>query len=236
MDLAPLKVAAAILRHHGVSMCIVGEVTLNYYNVPRVCHELEICVPNSSSFVAAGLLCSTGLFDPCELESDFNYYTEYKRGIPRVRTTSWCLPQTMLIFNGSFFGFESIEDVRVPPFVSTGEQKIHTSKELRLSQSDLASLPFPRLAPLLKGVARRWLDSKDDIAMIAVEQLVDGMDIDEAWLQKHLGGCDAPVLDLVRDRIKSKKSRIDYFMDHKITCFVFDEEEAQKVRRIPGYE
>ncbi|KAG6011313.1 hypothetical protein E4U43_008400 [Claviceps pusilla] len=236
MDLEPLKVAAAILRHHGVSMCIVGEVALNYYNVPRVCHELEICVSKSSSLIAAGLLCSTGLFDPCELDGDFNNYTEYKRGIPRLRTTSWCLPQTILIFNCAFFGFESIEDVRILLPIEKGEQMLYTSKELRLSQDDMAILPFPRLAPLLKGVARRWLDTKDDIAMIAVEQLVDGMDLDEAWVQKHLEGCDAPILNVVRNRIKTKKSRIDYFMDHKITCFIFDEEEAQKVKSIPGYE
>lgn len=38
MDLTPIKVAAMILKHHGVEMCIVGELALNYYNVPRVCH------------------------------------------------------------------------------------------------------------------------------------------------------------------------------------------------------
>ncbi|KAG6001468.1 hypothetical protein E4U21_004300 [Claviceps maximensis] len=236
MDLAPLKVAAAILRHHGVPMCIVGEVALNYYNVPRVIHELEICVPKSSSFVAAGLLCSTGLFRPSELQSDFNCYSEFKRGIPRVQTTSWCLPQTVLIFDGAFYGFECIEDVRVAHSADNCDRETHTSKELQLSRDEMTSLPFPRLAPLLRGVARRWLDTKDDVAKIAVEQLVDGMDLDEAWMEKHLGGCDAPLLDLVRGRITSKKRRIDYFMDHKITCYIFDEEEAQRVKFIPGYD
>lgn len=193
-------------------------------------------MPKSGSLIAAGLLCSTGLFEPCQLDGEFNNYSEYKRGIPRLQTTSWCFPQTILIFSDTFFGFESIEDVRILLPVEKDEQKLCTSKELPLSQDDIASLPFPRLAPLLRGVARRWLDTKDDIAMIAVEQLVDGMDLDEAWVQKHLEGCDAALLNVVRDRIRTKKSRIDYFMDHKITCFIFDEEEAQRVRLIPGYE
>lgn len=36
MDLTPIKVAATILKHHGLEMCTVGELELNYY---RICHE-----------------------------------------------------------------------------------------------------------------------------------------------------------------------------------------------------
>ncbi|KAG6039842.1 hypothetical protein E4U41_002020 [Claviceps citrina] len=189
MDLAPLKAAIMILKHHGVPTCIVGAL---------------------------------------------NNYTEYKRGIPRVRTTSWCQPQTILIFTDAFFGFESIEDVLVPP-IPHGEQVGNISKEMKENRDDITSLRFPRLAPLLKGVARRYLDTRDDIAMIAVEQLVDGMNLDESWIEKQLPGSDAALLDLIMGRIRSKKQRIDYFMDHKITCFIFDQEEADKVQLIPGY-
>jgi hypothetical protein len=33
-----LKVIVQILRHGGITACFVGEVVLNYYNVPRVVH------------------------------------------------------------------------------------------------------------------------------------------------------------------------------------------------------
>ncbi|POR34322.1 Uncharacterized protein TPAR_05469 [Tolypocladium paradoxum] len=235
MDLTPTKVAVLVLRHHGVAMCITGELALNYYNVPRVCHDLEICVADSSSLVAAGILCSTGLFEPCEMDIDFNNYTEYKRGFPRVRTTCWTYPpQIMVIFPATFFGLEPIEKALAPTFA---HRKIHISKEIpELSQEDAANLPLPRLAPLLSGLAKRFLDAGDDMAMIAVEQLVDGMNLDEAWAEKSLRESDAALQDLIMTQIRGKKSRIDYFSENKITCFINDEEEADNVRLIPGFE
>lgn len=38
MDWTVVKAAGLILKHHGVPACIVGELVLNYYNVPRVCN------------------------------------------------------------------------------------------------------------------------------------------------------------------------------------------------------
>lgn len=167
------------------------------------------------------------------MDGNFNNYTEYKRDIPRVRTTGWCSPQTIVIFTAAFFGFDSIEDVFIPPI---GERNIHISKEIQLNREDISNLHLPRLAPLLKGLAKRFLDKRDDVAMIAVEQLVDGMDLDEAWVERQLGGSDAALLDLVMGQIRSKMSRIDYYMENKTTCFISDEEEAERVRLIPGFE
>ena len=252
MNSTPIKAAVLILKHHGVPVCIVGELALNYYNVPRVCHvslscssaglwgltrrkDLEICVPEASSLVAADLLCSTGLFEPLEQDKEFNNYTEYKRGFPRVRTTSWTHPlQTTVIFPATFFGLDPIEKVLVPPFA---DRSIYFSKEItNLGAQDIAALPLPRLAPLLRGLAKRYLDTKDDVSMIAVEQLVDGMNLDAAWAESNLEGSEVALLDLVTDQIDGKKSRIDYFSDNKVTCFISDEDEAKNVRFIPGFE
>lgn len=38
MESAPVKIAIIILRHHQIPSCLVGEIALNYYNVPRVLH------------------------------------------------------------------------------------------------------------------------------------------------------------------------------------------------------
>lgn len=35
--------------------------------------------------------------------------------------------------------------------------------------------------------------------------------------------------------VHDKKSRIDYFSDNKVTCFIATEEEAEAVKRIPGF-
>ncbi|KAI0006257.1 ser/Thr protein phosphatase [Xylariaceae sp. FL0662B] len=235
MDLTPAKVAVSILRHHGVSLCIVGELALNYYNVPHVYHDIEICVPESSFLVAAGFLCSTGLFEASEQADDFNNYTEYKRGFPRVRTTRWtCPPQTIVIFPAAFFGLDPIERVLIPPSVN---REVYMSKEVSdLSREDISNLPLPRLAPLLCGLAKKFLDAHDDMAMIAVEQLVDGMNLDQAWAQKNLQGLDAAPMTLITNQIRGKKSRIDYFSENQITCFISDKEEAANVCLIPGFE
>ncbi|ODA77261.1 hypothetical protein RJ55_06888 [Drechmeria coniospora] len=118
MDSTLVNIATRTLKHHGVPVCIVGELARNYYNVLRVCHDLEICVPETSSLVAAGLLCSTGLFEPWVHDGNFNNYTEYKRGMPRVRTAGCASPsRSMVIFPASLFGLDPIEHVLVPPGV-----------------------------------------------------------------------------------------------------------------------
>jgi hypothetical protein len=152
-----------------------------------------------------------------------------------VHTTGWIYPaQTIVIFPASFFGLDPIEGVLIPPSV---DRRVHFSKEIPdLSREDIAALPLPRLAPLLVGLAKRFLETKDDVAMIAVEQLIDGMNLDENWAAKNVENSNAKLLDLIMGQIGSKKSRIDYFSDNKITCFISNEEEAESIRLIPGFE
>lgn len=70
--------------------------------------------------------------------------------------------------------------------------------------------------------------------MIATEQLVDGMDIDEAWCGKHLADVEPEVVDVVLNRVRSKSQRLDYCSDNTVTCYVKDDQEATLVRRIRG--
>ncbi|KAK3303711.1 ser/Thr protein phosphatase [Chaetomium strumarium] len=223
MDWTTVKVACLILKHHGVSACIVGELALNYYNVPRVCHDVQICVPKLSSAVAAGILCSTGLFEPFEHEqnAEFNNYAQYKQGLPHLLT--------IIIFSASFFGLDPIKEVLVQPFA---DRDVYISKETQgLSRDDLTHLRLPRLAPLIGGLAKRYLDTRDDVSMIALEQLVDGMNPDESWVQQYLEGAEPAVRALVMDLVRDKKSRIDYFSDNQVTCFIKDEKEAANQER-----
>lgn len=70
--------------------------------------------------------------------------------------------------------------------------------------------------------------------MIASEQLVDGMNLDLAWCTRNLTATDADVLMLVRRLIRDKALRMDEFSGNKITCFVKDEAEAERLWGIPG--
>lgn len=139
-----------------------------------------------------------------------------------------------MIFTATFFGLDPIEEIRIPPLA---DQNIYVSKEISdWGQDGIVNLPLPRLPPLLRGLAKRFLDTRDDMAMIAVEQLVDGMNLDEAWAQKHLQDSDPALMTLVVSQIRSKRLRIDYFSENSVTCFISDDQEAENVRLIPGFE
>jgi hypothetical protein len=97
-------------------------------------------------------------------------------------------------------------------------------------------LPMPHLAPYLDGLCSRYLEFGDDIAMIAAEQLVDGMDINQDWCTNHLKGAKSSVCQLVARLVASKGSRLDDFNGNKITCYIADEAEAESVKLIPGYD
>jgi len=183
---------------------------------------------------ACHVLCSTGLFEQLEYADEYNNYTEYKRGFPRLQTTTWVYPrQSFIVFSAAFFGLEPIRNVLIH---SNTNQEIHISKEVtELTREDLINLPLPRLAPFLLGLAKKYLDTSDDMAMIAAEQLVDGTNLDELWIREHSRGAEKAVVDLITRLILSKKSRLDYFSENKVTCFIYDEKEAADVKLIPGF-
>lgn len=103
-----------------------------------------------------------------------------------------------------------------------------------MSEEHVRSLPFPRLPSLLIGYARRYVESQDDPSMIAAEQLVDGMDLDEAWCKRHLNGVEPGVVDVIVDRVQTKHQRLDDFSENTVTCYVKDEEAAALIRQIYG--
>lgn len=245
-------IVSSILGENSIPSCIIGELALNYYNVPRACYvrvlstyvlglfntndmeqDLELCVPRGSSIVAAARLCLSGYFQPCGLEKEVNNYTKYKRGFPRLMTTFLEGKQRfVVIFTANVYGLEPLERNTLIP----GGIKGGFSKEIvDLPSEEMVTLPLPRLPPFLAGLATKFLLTDDDHAMIAVEQLVDGMNLDESWVNSQLADCSQTVRDMVIALINGKQSRIDYFSDNQVTCFIRDEVEAVHVRSITGY-
>jgi len=98
------------------------------------------------------------------------------------------------------------------------------------------NLPMPRLSSLFAGVCHRFLESNDDIAMIAAEQLVDGMDLDDGWCERNLRNASPEVHQLATRLVAGKQSRLDDFSEKTVTCFIANAGEAERLRRIPGYE
>ncbi|ATY65726.1 ser Thr phosphatase [Cordyceps militaris] len=182
--MTPIEVVNRVLGGCGIAVCSVGELVLNYYNVPRAIYELEFCVSRGYLVLAAAKLCLSGNFEPCDPEPTINNYTEYKRGFPRLRTTF--LPdrqQTIIIFTAHVYGLEPLAEktltIRAPD--------CHVSKEMDgFNAEEMAAMTLPRLAPYLRGQAAKFLSTRDDVAMIAVEELIDGMDLDEGWVSDQL--------------------------------------------------
>ncbi|POS73989.1 hypothetical protein DHEL01_v207612 [Diaporthe helianthi] len=229
MDPAHFKIPVIILQHHCVPVYVVGELALNYYNVPRVCHDTELCVPKDSVRAAADILISTGLFEPSELaESEHDIFSSYKRGFPRLKTTpGWTHPVLhLVIFPSEDFGLDGSGSSCIR--WTDGKDSGHVSHQIldTVPEEHVRSLPFPRLPPLLIGYARRYVESQDDPSMMATEQLVDGMDLDEAWCAQHLSGVEPRVVDVIVDRVQTRHQRLDDFAENTVTCYVKDEEQA----------
>ncbi|KAF2435245.1 hypothetical protein EJ08DRAFT_656863 [Tothia fuscella] len=238
IPIVQLKIVLRILEHKGIISCLVGETALNYYNVPRVIHVFEICVSKHCVEKAQSLLCSTGLFELEEL-LDFDLYNEYKKGFPRLRSTGWTSPPCYIVlFSGEHFHMEPLSKTVVIQKSPTANSAYENSKQILdlVGVNDVRCLPMPRLSPLLQGLAQRYLDASDAVAMIAAEQLVDGMDVDECWAKKNLADARADVQDLITRLISGKYSRLDDFSENTVTCFLADEREAERVKNIPGYQ
>jgi len=184
------------------------------------------------------MLQGTGLFEPQPI-AEFDIYNEYKRDFPRFRSSSWISPScTLVLMADKSCDFNML----VNNIVSLGKTALnpnptYSSQILDLiPPTEVGSIPIPRLPSLFAGLCWRYLESKDDVAMIAAEQLVDGMDLDDSWCTANLCNTSFEIYQLANGLIASKQSRIDDFSENTVTCFITNADEAERLRLIPGYE
>jgi hypothetical protein len=177
---------------------------------------------------------SADLFKLEEMK-DYDLFTEYKKGFPRLLSTPQTKPaHAVILFPDTYFGLDplnwSIISHDKGPYVATYSRQV-----LDLVPNDeIKYLPIPRLAPFFIGLCRRFLESNDGMARIAVEQLVDGMDLDEQWIKTNLNNTRPEILRLAMKLVSEKMLRCDEFLDDPVTCFIADKEEGKSLRQIPG--
>ncbi|KKZ65773.1 hypothetical protein EMCG_08422 [[Emmonsia] crescens] len=99
----------------------------------------------------------------------------------------------------------------------------------------IAALPLPRFVPLFMGFCRTYIETQEVTAAIAAELLVDGMNLDGEWCQAHFHASQIDELSFVLRLIRGKSSRIADFSPNEVTCFIADYQEAQRIRKIPGF-
>ncbi|KAK6365858.1 hypothetical protein LTR64_008694 [Lithohypha guttulata] len=226
-----LKKLVSLLQGENVLCCLVGEIALNYYNVPRVIHDIEICVPAGQFARAVGVFArlDTGLQKLEPPETDV--FIQYKRLCPRFRDYSFADIDVVLLEDDDY-GF-ALNHTALTTQVSSSTY----SKEILnvLPAADIADLPFPKLRCFFSGVCQRYKASGEAFFGIASEQLVDGMDISEDDCRDCLPETSAVAREYAVELAKTKRDRIDYFSDNTITCYVADEDEAALLFYIPGH-
>lgn len=196
---------------------------------------MEFCVPDEVVDNASVILTETGLVkkDPY---AEIHVHNEYKSTFPRLTTTGWLpRPVTFVIFPASICGLQPIQMHSFRP-VDYFQSDSEFSKEILqgIDAEDLKTMSFPRLAPFITSLTTRYLELGDDMAAAAVEHLVDGLNLSDAWCVKALASASLEVIEFVQERIRGKKSRIDYYQDNTVTCMIADEDQAKRVERIPG--
>lgn len=195
---------------------------------------MEFCVSNDDlSRGSQALASAQDLFAPAD-ETEFSIYTEYRRAMPRFRFrdgNSLCV----VLFPDIQIGTAGLLDNVIPP--SLHQYDSEYSLELDdVPSGRIPSLPFPVLGPLLTRYCLSYVASKDVMAAMAIDGLIDGMDLDEQWCMRNLSQAANRSVEYVLSRVRGKVQRIDYYQDNTVTCIIADEDEGKRLLKVPGRE
>ncbi|KAI9676670.1 MAG: hypothetical protein M1829_002988 [Trizodia sp. TS-e1964] len=235
MEASDILLLLRILESEGIACCVIGVIALNYYNVPRVIYDLEICVPEADLSRAQKVFSSKhGPLETAEGEENYNSYTEYKRGFPRYRHISAESCFHVILFSDTFCHLAPLQKNVIPS--KEYQQGAEYSRELMdlVPVSLIPKLRLPRLAPLFEACCRKYCETREDMSAIAAEQLVDGMNLDEDWCRKNMSPARLEELNFALKLVAAKKSRISAFTHNIVTDFIATSEEAERLLRVPG--
>ncbi|KAK2762722.1 hypothetical protein FQN54_000896 [Arachnomyces sp. PD_36] len=237
MEFADIQLLVALLREANIPVCIVGELAFNYYNAPRVVHDLELCVGANYLELATSTFESQGDILERADEADYNIYTEYKRGYPRFRFKSPASSFYIVLFTDVYCHLNPLEEHIITPQEHQRRKECYSKEILdSFSADQIATLPLPRFASFFTGFCRTYIETLEVTAAIAAELLVDGMNIDEIWCRKNLQARgQSTELNFALRLVQGKDSRIADFTPNEVTCFIVDSLEATRVQKIPGF-
>lgn len=163
--------------------------------------------------------------------ADYDLFTEYKRGFPMFKTPNIGL--RLLLFPDSFFHLSPLHQSIVP-----NDKRLSTTCSEQIldlvSRDEIQHLPVPCLPVFFIGLCLRFVESNDCMARIAVEQLVDGMDLDNDWIKSNLGGAALKVRELAAQLVAEKTSRYDENMGLEAMSSALGAARMQDLSSIPG--
>lgn len=162
---------------------------------------------------------------------DYDLFTEYKRGFPTFKASNTSL--RLIVFPDTHFGIAPLRQSIVP---SDERASTACSKQILdlVPQCEVQDLPIPRLPNLFTGLCSRLFESGNLMARIAVEQLVDGMNLDDDWIESNLGGATIKVRNLAAQLVLEKGFRHEEDMALGAMHSDFDAIRMQDLSSIPG--
>lgn len=196
--------------------------------------DLELCVRVNDLEVAASIFESEkGLLEKAN-EIDHNIYTEYKRGFPRFQFRSE-RSFSIVLFTDQYCHLDPLQKHMIS-HQEHQDAKVYSREILdSVSADQIAALPLPRFVPLFMGFCRTYIETQEVTAAIAAELLVDGMNLDGEWCRTHFHASQIDELSFALRLVRGKSSRIADFSPNEVTCFIADHQEAQRIRKIPGF-
>jgi hypothetical protein len=191
--------------------------------------DMEICIPSSQFTAAEQALDSSPLFQRI-LPGEPNLYNAYKKDSPRFLDLKWRhIPIVLLSDTGT-----EIDESKTLREAEHSAAAFYSKEILEyFSVRDIKCIPIPSLASFIKYLCRLHFTLGDEMPRIRLEQLVDGMNLDEEWCRKSLS--ETAHVQYLLDLVNSKGDRIDDFSEKQVTCIITDQKTAECVTRIPGY-
>ena len=171
---------------------------------------------------------------------DINCYIDYKVPFSRLRCPAEDENDPFVylsVIPDTFFNQHPILKSTIRDHHSASHYSAELS-DLFLDSAQLASIPLPRLAPFLTSLFSKFIESDYSDYNLAswAQMLIDGVDVDEEWCEKHLSRQKSAVKEYALELVTSKRDRSDYLHPDGPTCHVHSEHEAKLVRLIPGRE
>ncbi|KAF8587988.1 hypothetical protein K439DRAFT_1630183 [Ramaria rubella] len=214
-----LKTVSPILDAGNISWCIVGDVLLEYYGVPKIIGDIEFCVLASQHSQALKLI-DNQLPEFCiRFPPRMNEYKVHLREMHRYK---------VLGMDNAF--------VIVPHHVY-GLEPSYSSALLRGPQLPFPVIPLPYFFRGIATIANQYFEEEKwhPAFAIDIEYLIDGMDIDEEWCDKYLSGSPREyVYSLCTREAKRRRYGPHPKYSGNLTTYIRDEQQRRIALTVIG--
>ncbi|KIM35677.1 hypothetical protein M413DRAFT_449627 [Hebeloma cylindrosporum] len=209
-----LPIISSIMDKTGVLWCLVGDILLSYYRVPKIMGDIEICVPFQD--LAKVRETFNGKSDFCfPFRPGRSYYNRHLAQYPRFK------------INGMHQCFFLVPDSHYRVNSQAFNDIIH------LPHVGFPLLPLPHY---VRGLAEIAASDRNALSIrVQLEFLIDGMDIDEEWCDEYLDGSGQEYVKSKCTR-NAKKLRMGSHpkYDGNLTTYIHDETEQKVARGVVG--